>query len=299
MPLSALALVLVAALLHAAWNIVAKKSGGGRHFATMGALMITVLWAPLGLWLAWDAVPRWGWLEWALVAASGAAHLAYFNVLLAGYRASDLTVVYPVARGTGPLVTSIAAVLLLGETLGPLGLAGVLGIAAGVFLIAGGPALWSALRGHAAADDARRQRMRAGIAWGGATGLLIALYTVIDGYAVKVVLMSPILIDWMGNVLRVPLMLPSLLADRAGFVRDWKAQWKAALVLGAISPVAYVLVLYAAQQAPLSHVAPAREVSMLFAALLGGRLLGETDRGLRLLGAACIAGGVVALAWQH
>lgn len=297
MPLSALALVLVAALLHAAWNIVAKKSGGGRHFAAMGALMITVLWSPLGLWLAWDAVPRWGRLEWTLVAASGAAHLIYFNVLLAGYRASDLTVVYPVARGTGPLVTSIAAVLLLGETLGAQGLAGVLGIAAGVFLIAGGPALWSALRGHAADDD-RRRRVRAGIAWGGATGLLIALYTVIDGYAVKVLLMSPILIDWMGNVLRVPLMLPSVLGDRAGFVREWKAQWKAALVLGAVSPVAYVLVLYAAQRAPLSHVAPAREVSMLFAALLGGRLLGETDRGLRLVGAACIACGVVALAWH-
>ena len=297
MPLSALALVLVAALLHATWNIVAKKSGGGRHFAAMSALMVTVLWAPLGLWLSWDAVPRWGGLEWALVAASGAAHLIYFNVLLAGYRASDLTVVYPVARGTGPLVTSVAAVLLLGETLGAQGLAGVLGIAAGVFLIAGGPALWSALRGRAA-DEERRRRVRAGIAWGGATGLLIATYTVIDGYAVKVVLMSPILIDWMGNVLRVPLMLPSMWRDRAGFARDWKQQWKAALVLAAISPVGYVLVLYAAQRAPLSHVAPAREVSMLFAALLGGRLLGETDRGLRLVGAACIAGGVVALAWH-
>jgi drug/metabolite transporter (DMT)-like permease len=302
MPLSALALVLVAALLHAAWNIVAKKTNGGPHFPTMSALMVSVLWAPLGLWLAWDAVPRWGALEWALVAASAVVHLAYFQVLLAGYRASDLTVVYPVARGTGPLVTSIAAVLLLGETLGAQGLAGVLGIAAGVFLIAGGPGLWSALRGGAAGqgseDSDRRRRVRAGIAWGGATGLLIATYTVIDGYAVKVVLMSPILIDWVGNLLRLPLMLPSLLRDRAGFANDWRRQWKAALLLAAISPLGYVLVLYAAQQAPLSHVAPAREVSMLFAALLGGRLLGETDRGLRLLGAACIAGGVVALAWN-
>lgn len=301
MPLSALALVLVAALLHATWNIVAKKTNGGPHFPMMSALMVSVLWAPLGLWLSWDAVPRWDWLEWALVAASAVAHLVYFQVLLAGYRASDLTVVYPVARGTGPMITSIAAVLLLGETLGAQGLAGVLGIATGVLLIAGGPALWASLRGsagHTPEDTDRRRRVRAGIAWGGATGLLIATYTVIDGYAVKAVLMSPILIDWVGNVLRVPLMLPSMLSDRAGFVRDWKTQWKAALVLAAISPLGYVLVLYAAQQAPLSHVAPAREVSMLFAALLGGRLLGETDRGLRLLGAACIAAGVVALAWN-
>ncbi|HSW05444.1 DMT family transporter [Aquabacterium sp.] len=292
MPLTALALVLVAALLHASWNIVAKKSNGSRHFVMMGALMIMVLWAPLGLVLAWQQVPAWGWREWALLLASALAHLLYFNVLLAGYRASDLTVVYPVARGTGPLVSSFVAVLLLGETLGARGAAGVLGIAGGVFLIAGGPKLWSA-----AHDPRQRTRLRAGVAWGAATGLLIATYTVIDGYAVKVMLMSPILVDWVGNVLRIPFMLPAVLADRPGFVRDLKTQWRAALLLAAISPVSYTLVLYAVQMAPLSHVAPAREVSMLFAALIGGRLLGETDRGLRLIGAACIAAGVMALAW--
>ena len=291
MPLSAIALVLVAALLHAGWNIVAKRSGGGKHFVMMGALMIVGLWAPLGLVMAWQQVPQWGWREWALLLASGLAHLVYFNVLLAGYRAADLTVVYPVARGTGPLVSAFAAVLLLGETLGAMGVAGVLGVTGGVFLIAGGPTLWSAA--HA---PAQRARVLAGLRWGGATGLLIALYTVIDGYAVKVMLISPILVDYIGNALRIPFMLPAVLADRAGFVRDFKVQWKAALLLAAVSPLAYVLVLYAVQLAPLSHVAPAREVSMLFAALLGGRLLGETDRGPRLLGAACIAAGVVALA---
>jgi drug/metabolite transporter (DMT)-like permease len=291
MPPTALALVLVAALLHATWNIVAKQSGGGRHFVLMGALMIVVLWAPLGLWLAWRHVPQWGWREWALVAGSGIAHLVYFNVLLTGYRKSDLTVVYPVARGTGPLISSTAAVLILGETLGVKGVAGVLGIAGGVFLIAGGPRLW-----QAAHDPAQRRRVRAGLAWGAATGVLISVYTVIDGVAVKLFAISPILVDYMGNAIRIPFMLPSALGDRAGFVRDWRAQWKAALVLAAISPLGYVLVLYAATMAPLSHVAPAREVSMLFAALIGGHLLGETDRGLRLLGAGCIAAGVIALA---
>jgi drug/metabolite transporter (DMT)-like permease len=76
----------------------------------------------------------------------------------------------------------------------------------------------------------------------------------------------------------------------------WRAQWRAALVVAVLGPLGYVLVLYAVRLAPLSHVAPAREVSMLFAALIGGRLLGEGDRGLRLVGAACIAGGVAALA---
>ncbi|MBL0089270.1 MAG: EamA family transporter [Ideonella sp.] len=291
MPLTAIALVLVAALLHAGWNMVAKKSGGGQHFVLMGAVMITVLWAPLGLALAWPAVPKWGVLEWAVVLASGIMHLVYFSTLLAGYRAADLTVVYPVARGTGPLVSSFGAVLLLDETLGASGVLGVLAITGGVFLIAGGPRLWS--QAH---EPEQRQRLRAGLAWGALTGVLIASYTVIDGYAVKVLALSPILVDWVGNALRLPFMLPGALRDRSGFVRDFRAQWKAALLLAAVSPVAYVLVLYAVQLAPLSHVAPARELSMLFAALLGGRLLGEADRGLRLAGAACIAGGVIALA---
>ena len=292
MPLTAIALVLVAALLHAGWNIVAKRSGGGKHFVLMGALMIVVLWAPLGLVQAWRHAPAWGWTEWALLLASGLAHLVYFNVLLAGYRAADLTVVYPVARGSGPLITAFAAVLLLDETLGWRGLGGVLGITLGVFMIAGGPALWA--KAH---DPVQRQRVLAGLRWGSATGLLIALYSVIDGYAVKVMLISPILVDYIGNLLRIPFMLPAVLADRTGFVRDLRLQWRSALVLALVSPLGYVLVLYAVQMAPLSHVAPAREVSMLFAALLGGRLLGESDRGARLLGAACIAVGVVMLAW--
>ena len=291
MPLTAIALVLVAALLHASWNLVAKKSGGGAHFVLIGAVMITVLWAPLGLTLAWPAVPHWSALQWGVVLASGIMHLLYFSTLLAGYRAADLTIVYPVARGTGPLVSSMGAVLLLGESLGASGFAGVLAITGGVFLIAGGPKLWS--QAH---DPEQRRRVHAGLRWGALTGVLIATYTLIDGYAVKVLAISPILVDWVGNALRLPFMLPGALRDRAGFMRDLKAQWKAALLLAAISPVAYVLVLYAVQLAPLSHVAPAREVSMLFAALLGGHLLGEADRGWRLLGAACIAGGVIALA---
>jgi drug/metabolite transporter (DMT)-like permease len=91
-------------------------------------------------------------------------------------------------------------------------------------------------------------------------------------------------------------MLPKCWRDRAAWPTAWRAQWRHALVVATLGPLAYVLVLYAARLAPLSHVAPAREVSMLFAALLGGRLLGESDRGLRLLGAAGMAAGVVLLA---
>ena len=291
MPLSALAMVIVAALLHAFWNIVAKKTGGDRHFVLMGGLLLALFWAPVGLWLGWREVPRWGWVQWAFVAASGVVHLAYFKVLLKGYRVSDLTVVYPVARGTGPLVSSLLAVAVLGEALTLRGGLGVLCVCGGVFIIAGGPALL-----RAAHDPAQRSRVHAGLRWGAATGLLIAAYTVLDSWSVKKLLIGPILIDYFGNLVRLPFMLPTLARDPAGFVQAWRRyKWHAA-VLGLVSPLAYILVLYAVRLAPVSHVAPAREISMLFAALIGGRLLDEGDRGQRILGALMMAVGVALLA---
>ena len=291
MPVSALAMVIVAALLHAFWNIVAKKTEGNKHFVLMGGLLLALFWAPAGLWLGWNEVPRWGWIEWTFVALSGFTHLAYFKVLLKGYRVSDLTVVYPVARGTGPLISSVAAVAVMGETLMLHAALGVLCVCAGVFIVAGGPALL-----RAAHDPAQRARVHAGLVWGMATGVLIAVYTVLDGYAVKRLLIGPIVIDYFGNLVRLPFMLPTLLRDPTGFADAWRRYKWHAVILGLVSPLAYILVLYAVRLAPVSHVAPAREVSMLFAALVGGRLLGEGDRGQRMLGAVLMAGGVALLA---
>ncbi|MCA3252694.1 MAG: EamA family transporter [Pseudomonadota bacterium] len=287
MPWPALALVLAAALLHALWNVAAKKSGGGPHFAFLSALMVSVLWAPIALVLAVDELPRWGLAQWLAVTASAFVHVLYFSALLRGYERADLTVVYPVARGSGPLLTAAGAVLLLGERPGPVAVLGVLAVCGGVFLIAGGPALFA--RGH-------DPRVRAGVKWGVITGTMIAGYSVIDGYAVKVLLVGPILLDWFGNLLRVPMLAPQAWRARASLRSAWAEQWRYALVVATLGPLAYIMVLYALKWAPLSAVAPAREVSMLFAALLGGRLLGEGHRGARVAGAVCIAGGVGALA---
>jgi drug/metabolite transporter (DMT)-like permease len=291
MTATALSLVILAGLIHAIWNIAAKKAGGDVRFAAFSALMMMVIWVPLGLWLGWRAVPLWGAKEWALVTVSGALHVVYYIVLLRGYRKSDLTVVYPLARGSGPLLSSLVALFLLGERVTLFGALGVVAVVAGVFLIAGGPGLF-----RAAQDSAKKARVHTGMAYGLVTGVFIASYTVVDGYAVKVALMSPILVDYFGNFVRLTLLVPTLLVDRSAAATLWRAQWKYALVVAALSPVGYVLVLFAMQTAPLSHVAPAREVSMLFAALIGGQLLGEGDRALRIFGAACIAFGVMALA---
>jgi drug/metabolite transporter (DMT)-like permease len=217
--------------------------------------------------------------------------LFYFVVLLRGYRKADLTVVYPLARGSGPLLSSMVAIMLLGEQITTLGAAGIVAVVVGVFFIAGGPALF-----RAAHEPEKSDGVRKGMLYGLVTGLFIACYTVVDGYAIKYVLMSPMLLYYYSNFVRLVFMLPTLLRDRTTTAQHWREQWKYALVVATIGPVGYVLVLYALQIAPLSHVAPAREVSMLFAALIGGQLLGESDRLVRIAGAACIAFGVMALA---
>lgn len=288
---TALALILLAGVIHASWNIAAKKAGGDARFAAFTSLVIMVVWAPVGIWLGIDELPSWGRVEWAFLVASGVLHTVYYVVLLRGYRKADLTVVYPMARGSGPLLTSLVAVLWLVETISALGTVGVAAVVIGVFFLAGGPGLW-----RASQDPSRKQRVHKGIVYGLVTGVFISGYTVVDGYAVKFLLMSPILIDYIGNFVRLAFLMPSVLRDVPAAAVLWKRQRKYAILVGIISPVSYMLVLYAVKTAPLSHVAPAREVSMLFAALMGGHLLGEGDRKERLAGAVCIAAGVTALA---
>lgn len=298
MSVIALSMVLLAGLLHALWNIAAKKAGGDARFACFTAGVALVVWAPVAAWVGWDVVPHWGMWEWSFVVASGVLHVLYFVVLLRGYRHADLTVVYPLARGTGPLLSSCVAVWGLGESLSTLGVLGIAGVLSGVFLIAGGPKLLAeAPRTDAEgeAHDLARRLRQAGVRYGLLTGACIACYTVVDGYAVKVLLMSPVLAHYFESLVRCVLLAPTVLQDRATAWQLWRRQWKYVLVVGVLTPVSYVLVLYAMQTAPLSLVAPAREVSMLFAALIGGHLLGEGDRWRRLLGALLIAAGVMLL----
>ena len=295
MPLQAVLLVLLGALIHAGWNIAAKKANGDARFTFFSCIIMLVVWSPLCIWLGWNVVPTWGIKEWGLMVLSGFVHWVYFYCLLTGYRKSDLTIVYPLARGSGPLLSSSVAVVVFGEQLSSLGVLGIAGVVIGVFLVAGGPALFTSFS-KAAHDPAKKERVKAGVFWGLLTGALIACYTVLDAYAVKVIALSPILFDYWCNVLRLPYAAVPVLRNKPEAWRLWKLQWKYAAIVAVFSPIAYVCVLYAVLIAPVSHVAPAREVSMLFAALIGGHLLGEGDRWLRVVGAAAIAVGVIALA---
>ncbi|MBH9551723.1 EamA family transporter [Inhella gelatinilytica] len=286
-----LVLVLVAALLHAGWNIAAKRARSGTAgdplvFQFLCGAAVLVLWAPAGLWLAWRDLAHWSAQAWLLTLASAVIHLAYFSALLTGYQRADLTVVYPVARGTGPLVSSLAAVLLLGEQPGPSGWLGIAVLILGVLMISG---------------LTHRRRVTpavlAGLRWGALTGALIASYTVVDAWAIKNAGVHPLLFDYLCNVLRLVLIVPLLWGRSTHHLRtSWQADRRAIGIIGLFSPLAYTLMLWSLQTAPLSVVAPLRECSMLFAALLGGHLLQEQDRGLRLAGTVCMGLGVALLA---
>ena len=288
MPATALALVLVAAVIHATWNLILKKAQADPVCfswlaASGGALMI----GPVAVALHWDQLIGLGGAQWTAVLVSGVLHVAYFIVLQTGYKAGDLSVVYPVARGVGPLLSAIAAILLLGERATVGSIAGLALIVAGTFTIAGGVAI---VRGNWS------PRARAGLLWGAMTGVLIAGYTVNDGRAVRLLGVAPLLFYWLSDASRSLLLVPAVLRRRSLLRATLAASWRPALAVALLSPFGYILVLQAMTIAPVSHVAPAREVSMLIAAFLGARVLSEGELARRLAGAALIAGGVVSLA---
>jgi drug/metabolite transporter (DMT)-like permease len=279
-------LVLAAAGVHATWNLLAKRTGGGAAFIWMTCLASGLFYAPLAAALAWWQRPAIGPLHVLVMAGSAVLHTGYFLLLMRGYRAGDLSLVYPLARGTGPALATAAAVAFLGERPTTMALAGAALVVLGVFGLTGGPRIFA--RRHPAAGRA--------VAYGLATGLLIAGYTLWDKQAVAALLIPPVIMDWGANVGRVALLSP-LAARGWDQVRlHWRVHRIETLGVGLLAPLSYILVLTAMVFTPVSYVAPAREVSILVAAVLGTRVLAEADGARRLAAAAAIAAGVVALA---
>jgi drug/metabolite transporter (DMT)-like permease len=287
MPVSALALVIAAAFIHAYWNLLVKRAEGGPAFVWLFSLASAVLYAPIVIALIVIEPLGYGVLEWTLILSSGVLHLLYALALNRGYRVGDLSVVYSVARGTGPLIATLGAILLMGERPSSIGLAGILLIIAGILCIAGvwTPALY---RGS--------ERAAKGLTYGILTGLCIAAYTVNDAYAVKVLLVAPIMIDYLSKVVRLIFLTPPILSNRSALRAEWRSNAKVALGVGALMPLSYIFSLYAMRLAPVSYVAPARELSMLVGAYFGAKLLREGHTRQRLIGTALMVGGILGLA---
>jgi drug/metabolite transporter (DMT)-like permease len=210
--------------------------------------------------------------------------VGYFLTLQAGYRAGDVSVVYPLARGTGPLLSVLLAIPLLGESPTVLGLLGAAAVVVGVVVIglAGGRANWSSAR--------------AGVLWGLLVGVFIAAYTLWDARAVTVLALSPILLHAGTNVVEAVLLAP-VAARRWGAVRaTMRAHWREVLVVAVLSPTAYLCILFALQLAPVAVVAPAREISVVFVGLAGWLLFKEPHPVQRLAGAVVVLAGIALLA---
>jgi drug/metabolite transporter (DMT)-like permease len=282
----ALGLVLVAAFSHASWNYLLKKSGGGQGLVAAASVASLVMYAPVAIGvMAWQ---HYGFqpVHLALMLVSGLIHTSYFLLLDRAYRSGgDLSIVYPLARATGPMITIVVAIAILGERPGAVPLAGAVLIAASALLLTGNPLAW------------HRGESRHAVGFALLTGCMIAMYTVWDKASVARWLVPPLLFDWGCNAFRVLVLVPFTRRRQPGAIaRAWHERRGTVIAIAVLSPLSYILVLTAMVFTPVSLVAPAREVSILFAALMGAHLLREGDLARRAVAAIGMVLGMAGLA---
>ena len=279
-----LSLVLTAAVLHAFWNLLAKKTKGKAPFIWLMYMASTILYLPLLLYRInqGDNIYSGPVLWFSL--SSAILHVGYFFILQKGYRSGDLSVVYPLARGTGPLFSSIAAILFLHEQLKFKSTAGLFLILIGVVVITG-----------LNFSRDKNARIMTGVFWGILTGLSIALYTFNDTIAIKTYAVSPLMITFVSNVFSTVLLMPFVFSQKDEIKREIRQHKWIIIAVGLLSPAAYILVLQALKYAPLTVVAPAREISILLGVFMGSRVLNEGDGKRRLIASVLILGGIIAL----
>ena len=282
----ALALVLFSALVHASWNFLLKKSGGGGGLIAAASALSLAVYAPIVAGVTWYSAYQFQPIHLALMFASGMIHTVYFLLLDRAYRSGgDLSIVYPLARSTGPLLTIAVAILLLGERPGPTAIGGAVLIGASALLLTGNPFAWHK-------SDARHA-----VGFALLTGCVIAGYTIFDKASVAAWLIPPLLYDWGCNFFRVLVLVPFAQRRWPGtMAQAWRERRGTVVAIALLSPLSYILVLTAMVFTPVSLVAPAREVSILFAALMGAHFLREGDLGRRVVAAVGMVLGISGLA---
>lgn len=282
----ALTLVLVAAVLHATWNLCAKRAGGGLPFVWLVGAVICTLYVPVlaGYWL-WRQ-PSLDLSAVAWIAGSGVLKTAYSLFLQRGYRTGDFSLIYPLARGTGPLLSTLAAIALLGERPSLLALLGGAVIVVAIFFLTDGTRLFREDRAH----------LRIAIRYGVISGVMIASYTLWDRAGVHNRAIPPLLYDGGTAFVVLGLVTPFAVPRWAEVERHWREHKRYVFGMALLSPVAYVMVLTAMSFTPVSYIAPAREVSIVIGAFIGARFLKEADARRRVWAALAMAAGVIALA---
>jgi drug/metabolite transporter (DMT)-like permease len=301
-------LVLVIAVLHVVWNAILKSSGDPLRTAERAVAAGVAAFAPV-LGIAWWSIgrPAIPLEAVGLAALSGILETAYFICLAAAYKRGDLSVVYPIARGTAPLLSVGLGVFLLGERLGQVGTLGVLALLAGILLVQRPWRVLPAVRRRTGGGGGDK---RGGDPLGAAefallTGVMIAAYSAVDRVGARLV--AP----WLYAAIVFPICAVTLVlwvrlvADRRRRPDEpapSPASWRRASAAGVISLGAYGLVLLAYTLAPLSAVAPLRESAVVIASAWGAIAMGEAvtqgERARRIGGACLVLAGAVLLALE-
>lgn len=284
----ALGLVLLSALAHASWNLLLKRSLNQEAFVWCLLLADSVLLLPLGAVLLWlYPIPPPGW--W-LVLATVVLHIFYFVLLGRGYARADLSLVYPIARGLGPMLVPLLAVVFLGETVSPPAAAGIGAIVVGIYIVS----WWGRFR----------QLLRhplsflrvPGVRYAVLTGLTIAAYALVDKQGVGLV--QPFLYMYLLSLGCAVGLAPYILATqgRAAVAQVWRTSAWTVVAAGLLTFLAYGLVLTAFSISRVSYVAPAREAGIVVGVLMGVFILKEPFGVGRLLGSGFILLGLVVIA---
>lgn len=282
---SALALVLCAALFHALWNSAAKGAAGDSYvFVWLNSVGSAVLCLPPALVLLGQAGWPWTWPLLVGPVVSALLHIVYSLVLQTGYRRAELGVVYPVARGVGPLLTMLVALVVLGERPGAAAVVGGVVVLAGILVVATGQRSRSS------------ERLVRGLTYGTATGVAIAVYTLWDNHAVVTWQLDPLVYFALTISTQTLLLTPGAVLRRRHWSVTLRTNWRRSAVVAVLSPLAYVLVLIAMQTTPVSLVAPVRESSIVIGSLLAWWLYREPNPVRRLVGAVVVLAGIALIA---
>ncbi|MEO2031946.1 MAG: DMT family transporter [Planctomycetaceae bacterium] len=285
MTITAIVLILVSAFFHAIWNLLAKQAGGGAIFVWLFTAVSSVLLVPAAIVLYFAQRPDIGWIGCGFMCGTALLHLLYFLVLQRGYQVGDLSLVYPLARGIGPLLSTMMAVTILGERPSTATVAGLILVVVGVVLLTWRPG-----------PSESHEKARAAVRWGVLCGVCIGIYSVWDKYAVSEIHVPPVLLE-VSTGLAICLMLtPHALARKATVRRVWRNRRWEVIGVAILAPASYILILTAMSFTPLSSVAPSREISILIGAILGTRFLGEQHTSRRIIAAIAMVCGVIQLA---
>jgi len=271
-----LSLILLAAVLHAGWNFFAKRSGGSLTVLWLGAAISTVATLPVAV--AWSIGKPVPWPGVGVACASGVVHCVYWWALARMYRHGDISLTYPIARGSGVMGTAVGALMILREPMSLTGCAGIAAVCAGVVTL-----------GFRRTSEPVRVRA---VSLALLTGLSITLYSLIDDQGVEM-LDAPIYLAVETGVGALLLALVGWKRLRVSLAPAYRRHWRTAWIIGIGSPVTYLIILFAYAQGPVGYITAAREFSVVIAALLGTWFLGERLGVARRIGIAMVVAGMV------